>query len=83
MAEQDTQSHDIFVSYVDADREWVAGVLLHAFERAGVRYIDEASFALGTPRLVNFQKAVTSSARSCRDEIDEHESRPGDRRRQV
>ena len=64
MAEAETHSHDVFVSYVDADRPWVAGVLLDAFKRAQVRYIHEAGFSLGVPRLANFQEAVTSSART-------------------
>ncbi len=59
-----TQEYDVFVSYAAADREWVQGHLLDAFAQAGVRYHTEAAFALGVPRLVEFERAVQHSRRT-------------------
>ena len=42
---------------------WVDGFLIDGLERAGVRCHREAAFALGVPRLEEFEKAVRSSAR--------------------
>jgi tetratricopeptide (TPR) repeat protein len=55
--------HDVFISYADADRAWVDGFLIDGLERAGVRCHREAAFAVGVPRLAEFEKAVRSSAR--------------------
>jgi WD40 repeat protein len=55
--------YDVFISYADADRAWVDGFLIDGLERAGVRCHREAAFALGVPRLAEFEKAVRSSAR--------------------
>ncbi len=55
--------YDVFISYADADRAWVDGFLIDGLERAGVRCHREAAFALGVPRLEEFEKAVRSSAR--------------------
>ena len=44
--------YDLFVSYTDADQEWVQGYLLDALTQAGVRYISESTFAIGIPRLL-------------------------------
>jgi WD40 repeat protein len=54
---------DLFVSYAEADREWVEGYLLDALEQAGVRVHSEAAFALGMPRVLEFERAVTRSRR--------------------
>jgi len=55
--------YDVFISYADADRAWVDGFLIDGLERAGVRCHREAAFALGVPRLEEFEKAVRSSTR--------------------
>ena len=55
--------YDVFLSYADADRAWVDGFLIDGLERAGVRCHREAAFALGVPRLAEFERAVRSSAR--------------------
>ena len=55
--------YDVFISYADADRAWVDGFLIDGLERAGVRCHREAAFALGVPRLAEFENAVRSSAR--------------------
>ena len=55
---------DIFVSYADADRAWVEGYLLDALTQAGVRFTSEAAFALGVPRLLEFERAIRESRRT-------------------
>ena len=55
--------HDVFISYADADRAWVDGFLIDGLKRAGVRCHREEAFALGVPRLAEFEKAVRSSGR--------------------
>jgi WD40 repeat protein len=55
--------YDVFISYAPADRAWVDGYLIDGLERAGLRCHREAAFALGVPRLAEFENAVRSSAR--------------------
>jgi hypothetical protein len=57
-------AHDLFVSYAEADRAWVEGYLPDALERAGVQYHSEDAFALGAPRLIEFERAVRDSRRT-------------------
>ena len=38
MSEQTTFEYDVFVSFAEADGEWVDGFLLDALEMTGVRY---------------------------------------------
>ncbi|MDQ4097421.1 MAG: toll/interleukin-1 receptor domain-containing protein, partial [Actinomycetota bacterium] len=56
-----TKPYDLFVSYVEEDSEWVEGYLLDALGNAGVTYIHESAFALGAPRVLEFQRAVEQS----------------------
>jgi len=56
--------HDLFISYADADRAWVEGYLLDALTQAGVCCHTEAAFALGVPRLLEFERAVQESQRT-------------------
>ncbi|HEY7427246.1 MAG TPA: toll/interleukin-1 receptor domain-containing protein [Gemmataceae bacterium] len=55
--------YDVFISYADADRAWVDGFLIDGLERAGMRCHCEVAFALGVPRLAEFENAVRSSDR--------------------
>ena len=55
--------YDLFISHAEADRAWVEGYLLEALDRAGVRHHREAAFALGVPRIVEFENAVKDSRR--------------------
>ena len=55
--------YDLFISHDEANRAWVEGYLLDALERAGVRHHREAAFALGVPRIVEFENAVKDSRR--------------------
>ena len=57
-------SYDVFVSYAEADRAWVEGYLLEALEQAGVRCMYESSFALGVPRLLEFERSIQQSKRT-------------------
>lgn len=59
-----SKSYDLFVSYVDEDRKWVEGYLLDALCQAGVRCHHEAAFALGAPRLLEFERAIAQSHRT-------------------
>jgi len=59
-----TQTYDVFISHADADRAWVEGYLLDVLERAGVRVHTEDAFALGVPRLIEFERAIKQSART-------------------
>src|SRR3954465_5541479 len=55
--------HDVFISYADADRAWVDGFLIDGLDRAGVRCHREAAFALGAPRLAEFETAIRAGPR--------------------
>jgi hypothetical protein len=57
-----SKPNDVFVSYASADRTWVEGFLLDALSQAGVRYLSEASFQLGAPRLQEFSRAIQKSS---------------------
>jgi WD40 repeat protein len=57
-------THDLFISYAEADRAWVEGYLLDALDGAGVRYYSEAAFDLGVPRVEAFERAVMQSRRT-------------------
>lgn len=58
-----TAKYDLFISYADADSDWVEGYLIDCLKQAGVRYHSEAAFALGTVRLLEFERAIEQSDR--------------------
>ncbi len=58
------EAYDLFISFADDDREWVEGYLLDALDQAGVRYLHAEAFRLGVPDVIEFQRAVKSSART-------------------
>ncbi|MBU1750486.1 MAG: TIR domain-containing protein [Chloroflexi bacterium] len=64
MSEQPVYAYDLFISYAAADRAWVEGYLLDALTQAGVHVHSEATFALGVPRLLEFERAVQQSRRT-------------------
>jgi len=64
MAEQTEYTYDLFISYAEADRAWVEGYLLDALTQARVRCHSEAAFALGVPRLLEFERAIQQSQRT-------------------
>src|SRR5262245_37972349 len=57
-------THDVFISYADADRAWVDGFLLDALDEAGASVHSEDAFALGVPRLLEFERAIQQSKRT-------------------
>ncbi len=59
-----TAEYDIFISYADADCNWVKGYLLDALKQADIRYQSEAAFALGSVRLLEFERAIQQSRRT-------------------
>ena len=63
MSEQPEFQYDVFVSYAEADAAWVEGYLIDALEEAQVNVHSEAAFALGAPRLIEFERAIRSSRR--------------------
>jgi hypothetical protein len=56
--------YDLFISYADADEEWVEGYLLDALAAASVKYLHEKTFQLGVPRLTEFERAIKESKRT-------------------
>lgn len=63
MSKQDAPPSDLFVSYAQADRDWVVGYLLDALIAAGVRARSTANFAVGAPRLAEFETALKQCSR--------------------
>src|SRR5262245_43076671 len=57
-------NYDLFVSFAEADRAWVEGYLLNGLVAAGMRCHSEAAFALGVPRLLEFERAIQQSRRT-------------------
>jgi WD40 repeat protein/energy-coupling factor transporter ATP-binding protein EcfA2 len=57
-------TYDLFISYADADRSWVEGYLLDALAQAGVHWCSERAFALGVPRIKEFENAIQRSYRT-------------------
>jgi len=62
MADQTEYRYDVFISYNHADRTWVHSELLPWLKEAGLKVcIDECDFEVGTPSLVNMERAVDNS----------------------
>jgi len=57
-------SYDLFISYAQENQPWVEGYLLDTLKAAGVRVHTEEAFALGVPRLLEFENAVKQSTRT-------------------
>ncbi len=60
----ESTAYDLFISYVEADRAWVEGYLLDALTQADIKYLSEAAFRLGVPRIQEFQRAIQQSRRT-------------------
>ncbi len=56
--------YDLFISYAQADHEWVEGYLQDALTQAGVHFHSERAFALGVPRIKEFENAIQHSRRT-------------------
>ena len=61
MPHQQPTPYDLFISYAQADRAWVEGYLLDALHAAGVACHSQETFALGAPRLAEFERAVVKN----------------------
>ena len=60
-----TQKYDLFISYADADSDWVEGYLLDALKQAEINYCsEEETFTLGAVRLDEFERAIRDSERT-------------------
>ncbi len=57
-------TYELFISYAEADNAWVQGVLLDVLVQAGVQCRTEEAFALGQPRILEFEHAVRESERT-------------------
>ncbi len=53
--------YDLFISFTEADRGWVEGVLKDAL--AGLKWLSEEAFDGGVPRLIDFERARQQSQR--------------------
>ena len=53
--------YDLFISYDEADEQWVEGYLVDALDKAEIRYISESAFTLGVPRIDEFDRAIRQS----------------------
>src|SRR5262245_11243225 len=62
--DQAAYTYDLFISYAESDRAWVEGYLIDALDQIGVRWHSEDSFALGVPRLIEFERAIQQSNRT-------------------
>ena len=51
----------VFISYSIADMEWVYSYLIPKFELNNINYIDEKTFEVGVPRIVNIERAIEQS----------------------
>ena len=56
--------YDLFISYAQADHEWVEGYLQDALTQADVHFHSERAFALGVPRIKEFENAIQRSHRT-------------------
>jgi TIR domain-containing protein len=62
MSDQGNYRYDVFISYSHADRTWVWEKLLPRLEQVGLRVcIDDRDFEIGTPSLVNMERAAKTS----------------------
>lgn len=64
MSQAQEPSFDLFVSCAADDSAWVEGYLLDALLDAGMRVHTEEAFALGVPRIVEFERAIRRSTRT-------------------
>lgn len=58
-----TKKYDLFVSYADADSDWVEGCLLNALEEAKVNFHSKEKFTPGKLEIQEFEDAIKQSDR--------------------
>lgn len=59
-----TLIYDFFISAVEADQAWVQQHLLPILTAANKRYLTEAEFQPGQPRLLELERAITHSEKT-------------------
>ena len=59
MAEK--KNYELFISYAEADKAWVEGYLLDALQEAEINFTCQSAFALGVPRISEFERAIRQS----------------------
>ena len=64
MAATTEYTYDVFISYSQADQDWVHDQLLPEFDKAGVRYIDQLEFVLGRPKLIEIALIIPQRMRA-------------------
>ena len=55
------KNYELFISYAEADKAWVEGFLLDALQEAEINFTCESAFALGVPRISEFERAIQQS----------------------
>ena len=53
--------YDLFISYAEANKDWVKGFLLSALETAKIQYFERESFSLGVPKPQDLETFVRNS----------------------
>lgn len=61
MADEREYAYDVFILYSQDDRSWARGYLIDALRTANLRTITIDDFALGAPRLLQFEYAIANS----------------------
>ncbi len=56
-----SEIYDIFISYAEANGDWVRGYLIDALDAAEVHYCSEEDFRLGVPWILEFERCVKQS----------------------
>src|SRR5215213_2578884 len=54
-------TYDVFISYSQADEQWVRDELWPKLEGAGLKIGDYREFGLGVPKIVNIERAIEAS----------------------
>ena len=53
--------YDLFISYAEANKDWVKGFLLSAVDTAEVQYVERENFSLGVPELQELERLIKES----------------------
>lgn len=56
-----SSKYDIFISYAEANRDWVKGFLLSALDSAEVKYVERENFSLGVPEFKELERFIQES----------------------
>jgi len=53
--------YDVFLSYADEDEPWVSEKLIPRLEAAGLKFVDEYAFQVGSPLVSEMRRAIQES----------------------